>query len=79
MSLQIPPTLKPFDNNGNPDDAWVEWMLQVQRNLKYLGEYTTSGRPIDNLFDGDYIMDTTLGKPVWYYNGGWIDATGTTV
>lgn len=77
--MSAPPTQKPFDDNGQPDAAWIEWALDVSRNTKHKGTDTTSTRPTNGLTDGDTFLDTTLGKPIWYYNGGWIDATGASV
>jgi hypothetical protein len=39
---------------------------------------TTAGRPASP-FANQMIVDTTLGKPIWYINGSWRDATGATV
>lgn len=73
------PTQIPFDENGNPSRAWIEWALKVSSMITYQGSDTTANRPTDGLRDGDYYMDTTLGQPIWYYSGGWIDATGASV
>ena len=44
------------------------------------GVFTTVGRPsVGTLSDGDYYMDTTLGKPIWVLSGNYIDAAGTIV
>lgn len=75
----IPPTQKPFDIDNIPDPSWIEWALDVARNLKYKGSDTTANRPTNGLVDGDWYLDTTLGKPIWYYSGGWIDSAGTGV
>lgn len=77
--ISPPPTQVPFDVNGEPSAAWVEWAVQVHNQLKYQKEDTTANRPTNGVRDGDTYMDTTLGKPIWYYNGGWIDATGASV
>ena len=79
MSHSPPPTQKRFDDGEYPDRAWVEWALAVHRHLKYQESGTTAERPLNGLTDGDYYMDTTLGKPIWYLSSGWVDATGATV
>ena len=41
----------------------------------------TAGRP-SNPIVGQFYLDTSLGshgKPIWYTNAGWIDATSTLV
>ena len=40
---------------------------------------TTSNRPINGLYKGYSIYDTTLNKPIWYNGNAWIDANGTNV
>lgn len=77
--IKPPPIQKPFDKDANPDRDWQEWAQQVHRQLKYQGEFTTANRPLNGVNDGDWMIDTTLTKPIWYYNGGWIDATGASV
>ena len=77
--LNPPPTQIPFDADGQPSRAWTEYLQQVNRTLKYKGTDTTANRPTDGLNDGDSYIDTTLGQPIWYYSGGWIDATGASV
>lgn len=73
------PLQMPFDENGLPNRAWLEWAALVDRQAKYKGADTTANRPTNGLNDGDYYMDTTLGKPIWYLSGGWIDSTGASV
>lgn len=77
--MKAPPNLNPFDRNGQPDDAWINWMMEVFRQGKYQGKGLTAERPTDGLNDADWFFDTTLGKPIWYYSSGWIDATGASV
>lgn len=78
--ISPPPITRPFDNkDGQPERDWQDWLDQVYRHNKYLGEFTTANRPTNNLSDGSWMMDTTLGHPIWYYSSGWIDATGTSV
>lgn len=74
-----PPIQVPFDENGQPSKAWIEWADNISRNTKYVGSDTTANRPVNGLNDGDTYLDTTLGKTIWYYNGGWIDSSGSTV
>lgn len=73
------PTSLPFDSEGKPSKAWIDWANEVSKQTKYLGAYTTASRPTNKLLEGDWILDTTLGKPIWYYSSGWIDATGASV
>lgn len=77
--MRAPPIQRPFDENDNPDRAWVEWAMEVSRNIKYRGSDTTANRPTNGLTDGDTYLDTTLGYIITYYNGGWIDSTGGSV
>lgn len=77
--MRPPPIQSPFDANGKPVKAWLDWCNDIATNSKYRGSDTTANRPANGLTDGDWYLDTTLGKPVWYYGSGWIDATGTTV
>ena len=75
-----PPIQIPFnDENGQPNKAWIDWADNISRNVKYVGSDTTANRPTNGLNDGDMYMDTTLGYPIWYYDGGWIDSTGSAV
>ena len=73
------PIQTPFDENETPSRAWIEWTQLVDRQMKYKGADTTANRPTNGLNDGDYYMDTTLGQPIWYLSGGWVDATGASV
>ena len=78
--INSPPTNKRIqDENGHIDQGWVEWVLQTHRQSKFHGTDTTTNRPTNALNGGDWMIDTTLGKPIWYYDGGWIDATGASV
>lgn len=36
-------------------------------------------RPTQNLIDGTMFFDKTLGKPIWYNSGHWVDSSGTQV
>lgn len=73
------PTQTPFDENGQPSRAWIEWAQAIARGTKYQGSDTTANRPVNGLADGDTYLDTTLGYTITYYNGGWIDSAGSTV
>jgi hypothetical protein len=73
------PSQTPFDENGQPNKPWIDWADEVSKQGKYKGESTTANRPTNGLNNGDWLLDTTLGKPIWYYSGGWIDATGASV
>jgi len=39
----------------------------------------TSGRPTGFISVGLFYFDTTLGKPIWWKDPVWVDATGATV
>ena len=39
----------------------------------------TSQRPSQNIVNGVMFFDQSLGKPIWYHNGKWVDATGNQV
>ena len=73
------PTQSPFDENGMPSKAWIEWALKIDRDSRFKGSNTTANRPTNSLSDGDTYLDTTLGYVIWYYNGGWIDSAGSSV
>lgn len=73
------PTQIPFDENGQPNQAWIQWAKEVDRQSKYKGSDTTANRPVNGVNTGDYYLDTTIGKPIWYLAGGWVDATGASV
>ena len=38
--------------------------------------FSTADRPSSNLPDGYNYFDTSLHKPLWWYNGNWYDACG---
>lgn len=80
MNLSSPPNGSPFDENGFPSRAWVEWTQAVWRSAKkYKGSDTTANRPVNGLEVADWYYDTTLSKPIWYTGSGWKDAAGTSV
>jgi hypothetical protein len=37
---------------------------------------TTAERPVVQLFIGQMFFDVTLGVPVWWQGGHWVDASG---
>ncbi len=39
----------------------------------------SSQRPTQNVVNGTMFFDTTLGKPIWYNHGHWVDSSGTQV
>ena len=78
--LSPPPNSAPFDNNGIPNRAWIDWTISVWRIAKkYRGADITANRPTNGLEAGDWYLDTTISKPIWYTGSGWIDATGSSV
>lgn len=78
--LSPPPTMAPFDQDGVPHRAWIDWTLNLYRSArKYRGSDTTANRPVNALETGDWYFDTTLTKPIWYTGSGWVDATGAGV
>ena len=78
--LGPPPTSSPFDVNGLPNRAWMEWTTSLYRYAKkFRGADITANRPLNSLEKGDWYFDTTLTKPIWYTGTGWVDATGTGV
>lgn len=77
--MSTSPTQIPFDEDGLPSRAWIEWAQEVDKKLNFKGSDTTANRPVNGLRDGDQYLDTTLGYMITYYNGGWIDSTGGSV
>jgi len=76
--LPPPPALSPYDVDGKPVKAWIDWALAVHRHArKYRGADTTANRPTNALENGDWYFDTTVGKPIWYSGSGWVYADGT--
>jgi len=73
------PTQTPFDEDGLPSKAWIDWALEIDRNSKYKGSDTTANRPTNGLNDGDTYLDTDLGYTITYYGAVWVDSTGSTV
>lgn len=83
--MKAPPIQMSFDEKNpatgelKPAKAWVDWTQQLADNGSYLGAFATAERPTNTLKQGHWMIDTTLGRPIFYYNGGWIDATGISV
>lgn len=48
-------------------------------NRKFVTLNGTTGARPPSPVTGQYYLDTTLGKPIWYLAGAWIDATGIPV
>ena len=60
--------------------SWVEWFREVFLScLSVQDSGTTAQRPVADLWNGRRYFDTTLGIPIWYFNGSWVDATGSSV
>jgi hypothetical protein len=78
MALIGQPTEGPVvDADGNAKPGYKDFFSQVFRLLVALTlSGTTLNRPTTFLFVGRIYFDTTLGKPVWFKNPGWVDATG---
>jgi hypothetical protein len=57
--------------------------IQGESHLLKTQSDTTANRPVVGFSggptDGQMYFDTTLGKPIWYFGGSWVDATGTIV
>lgn len=55
--------------------SWSDW-----KRMNVLSRTTTQRNSASfTKSTGDMVLDTTLGKPVWYNGTGWVDATGVTV
>lgn len=50
--------------------------LQVVNRRYVTLNGTTIGRP-NSPVNGQSFFDTTLGFPIWYYNGAWVNSSGT--
>ena len=59
------------------EDESLQEIWRLSKTIK--GRGTTSERPTNGVEDGDVYFDTTLGKPIWYLDPNWVDATGSTV
>jgi hypothetical protein len=62
------------------DAFWLEFFSAVYKGIKYTQTSgTTAQRPTKDLFNFRFYGDETLGIPIWYFNGIWIDAQGNPV
>lgn len=64
--------------------TWAGWFSVAQNILQATSTSgPTAGRPIKNLYVGQFYFDTTLGYPVWCKTTGaspvWVNATGAAV
>lgn len=57
--------------------AWFGAMGRLANAITSSG--TSTNRPTTGLWVGRPYWDTTLGKPIWYKDPGWVDATGAAV
>lgn len=53
--------------------AFREYLAWQQRQTPHQNQRPTVSQV------GYTYFDTTSNKPIWWWNAGWIDATGTTV
>ena len=59
---------------------WLEFFSDVYKGIRDIQSSGTSAqRPIKDLYNFRFYGDTTLGIPIWYLNGDWIDAQGNIV
>lgn len=55
-------------------------ITDIRENLIYPDKVATEDRPyLTSLQAGATVIDTTLGKPIWWDGTKWVDATGTAV
>lgn len=54
--------------------AWFSAMGRLANDITMSG--TSANRPTTGLYVGRPYFDTTLGKPIWFKDPGWVDATG---
>lgn len=60
-----------------------EWRKRARNTVNQIvrrvgGDGPTADRPL-NPAEWTFFGDDTLGKPIWWYNGAWRDATGAAV
>lgn len=53
------------------DGTYAEIPIVIRRD--------TPNRPSNNLYIGMCVFDTSLGQPIWYDGGQWVDSQGNTV
>lgn len=76
MAFDIPAS-GPVSDDSGPTRGWLRWFRIATDTCNAVRESgTTAQRPVENLWAGRMYFDTTLGKPIWYLSGGWVDATG---
>lgn len=56
-------------------DTPTDSLSVVNRRFVTMNGLTVT-RPTSSIV-GQFFFDTSLNKPVWYGNSGWVDATGT--
>lgn len=67
-------------SNGNATMAWLQWFNRIHTIASSLQQSgTTADRPAKLLWNGRRYFDESLGIPVWYFNGNWVNASGATV
>ncbi len=54
-------------------------LQQISGANNFPDQGTTASRPTQQLAIGQTFFDRTLGKPIWWQAGVWVDATGTPV
>jgi hypothetical protein len=55
-------------------------ITDIRENLIYPDKVATEDRPyLTSLQAGATVIDTTLGKPIWWNGTKWVDATGNAV
>lgn len=65
------------DKNGVLVQGWASFFAAVFRLLSALtASGATAARPTTFLWAGRPYFDTTLGYPVWWDGGQWVDSTG---
>lgn len=60
-----------------PTPSWFTQVWQIAFASQDSG--ATANRPTKNLWTGRPYFDTTLGRPIWWNGGYWIDAAGNSV
>lgn len=55
------------------------WKINGGFSYPSLKSGATTSRPVVAVAEGSNYFDTTLNKAIWYINGTWVDATGTSV
>ena len=79
MSFDLP-SAPVVDDKQMPTVPFLQWFSRIHTiALAVRSSGTTAQRPTSSLWVGRTYFDTTLGKPIWYKNPGWVDATGAAV